>query len=98
MAMRTSATTNKEIVIIHHHATNSLNDFISIILNAILFKKLSFLPEKFIYCFMFIFMEKKVTVKIDGDVWKEARKKAIDNDITMSKVIEGFLKDWVKGK
>jgi hypothetical protein len=44
-------------------------------------------------------MERKVTsLKIDPDIWKEAKKYAIDKDIPLSVLIENLLKEALKKK
>jgi hypothetical protein len=35
---------------------------------------------------------------IDRELWKKARIKAIQEDLTMPKVMRGLIEGWVKGK
>jgi len=35
---------------------------------------------------------------IDKELWKKARIKAIQEDVTMPKVMRGLIKGWVKGE
>lgn len=44
-------------------------------------------------------MEKKVTsIKVDPEIWKEARKHCIDEDIEISEYVEKLIKKDLKKK
>ena len=36
------------------------------------------------------------SIKIDPEVWKKARIGAINNDITLSELLEDAIKEWIK--
>jgi hypothetical protein len=45
--------------------------------------------------------EKKQTVtslRVDPDLWKEARVQAIRNDMTLADVVDVALREWIKRK
>jgi len=41
-------------------------------------------------------MKKYVTIKIDENVWKEAKKRAIDLDKKFSEMVEELLVKWLE--
>lgn len=41
-------------------------------------------------------MRKTTSIKIDGELWKEARKHCIDKEIEISEYIEGLIKKDLK--
>lgn len=44
-------------------------------------------------------MERKtVSIRIDPKLWKDARKYAIDNDLTIGKLLEKILRKEIKSK
>jgi DNA-binding protein YbaB len=38
------------------------------------------------------------SVKVDEDIWKEAKKKAIDEDITLQDLLNEAVEDWLRKK
>ena len=38
------------------------------------------------------------SIKVDEALWKEAKKKAIDEGITLQDLLSDALKDWIKKK
>lgn len=40
----------------------------------------------------------RLTLSIDPEVKKAAQKKAIDQEVTVSEVVEAYLREWTKGK
>jgi len=36
------------------------------------------------------------SIKIDPELWKEAKKAAIDADITLSELVEEAIREWIK--
>jgi hypothetical protein len=44
-------------------------------------------------------MGKTVTsVKVDEDLWKEAKKAAIDDDISLTDLLDDALRDWMTNR
>lgn len=38
------------------------------------------------------------SLRVDSDLWKEAKVQAIRNDMTLADVVEEALRDWIKKK
>lgn len=38
------------------------------------------------------------SLRVNPDIWKEARVQAIRNDMTLADVVEEALKDWIRKK
>lgn len=36
------------------------------------------------------------SIKVDGDLWKRAKKKAIDEEITLQELLDMAITDWLK--
>ena len=36
------------------------------------------------------------SIKIDPELWKEAKKTAIDADITLSELVEEAIREWIR--
>lgn len=36
------------------------------------------------------------SIKVKPDVWKEAKKSAIDHDLELSELVESAILDWIK--
>ena len=37
-----------------------------------------------------------VSIRVDKELWKRCKKVAVDRDITLSKLVEEALVDWLK--